>query len=466
VVPPDETNEHNATDPNRLAHIFLSTIEDQGGALRYWRQRWWHWNGRCYVEWKVDSLKRKLTGQLQQEFDRLQPRLKFIKHVTDGVVRNVILHLKVLTGVDDGVEMPAWLDGADHHPAHEYLACQNGLVHVPTYLAGRSDYLSPPSASFFSSNVSAVSFNPKARRGERWHQFLDELWPDDRQAVALLQEWLGLCLVNDMRFDKILLAIGPTRAGKSTIARVLVELVGRQNTAEMTLETLATSFGLQLLIGKTVAVFGDVRLSGQMNRARLAERLLVITGNTGINVNVKFKDEEVFRLPVRFTMVSNKVPQFDDPILAKRFLILPFTKSFYGKEDLNLTAALLAELPYVMVWALEGLQRLWANGKFSEPATAKDDHDRLEMVNSPVERFVEDWCDLGSTYKVESKTLFTHYQNWWKRNIDDEAPKTARTFGPDLLAVLTGKVEHKQVKVNGKPVWHYIGIRPKRAGNE
>ena len=76
---------------------------------------------------------------------------------------------------------------------------------------------------------------------------------------------------------KILLLIGPTRAGKGVIARVLKALVGRGNYAGPTLASLGTNFGLSPLIGKPLAIISDARLGGA-NVHQVVERLLSVSG--------------------------------------------------------------------------------------------------------------------------------------------------------------------------------------------
>ena len=76
---------------------------------------------------------------------------------------------------------------------------------------------------------------------------------------------------------KILLLVGPTRAGKGAIARVLAALVGKGNVAGPTLASLGTNFGLSPLLGKPLAVVSDARL-GAGNAHQVVERLLSISG--------------------------------------------------------------------------------------------------------------------------------------------------------------------------------------------
>ena len=53
-------------------------------------------------------------------------------------------------------------------------------------------------------------------------------------------------------------------------------------------------------------------------------------------------------------------------------ILLRQTKSFYGKEDPGLTDKLLAELPSILLWAIQGWQRLRERGHlFNRPRRMK-----------------------------------------------------------------------------------------------
>ena len=70
-------------------------------------------------------------------------------------------------------------------------------------------------------------------------------------------------LTGDTRQQKALLIVGPKRSGKGTIGRILTHLVGTGNVAGPTISGLARVFGLQPLIGKSVAIVSDARFAGE-----------------------------------------------------------------------------------------------------------------------------------------------------------------------------------------------------------
>lgn len=112
--------------------------------------------------------------------------------------------------------------------------------------------------------------DPDATEPSNWHQFLKSVWPDDPGLIGTLQEVFGYLLASDTSQQKIFMMVGPKRSGKGTIARVLTALLGQGNVSAPTLASMSTNFGLWPLIGKSLAVISDARLSGHPNHTLLA----------------------------------------------------------------------------------------------------------------------------------------------------------------------------------------------------
>src|SRR5262249_8172089 len=205
-------------------------------------------------------------------------------------------------------------------------------------------------------------------------------------AIATLQEWFGYCLLPDTSQQKILLAVGPKRSGKGTIARVLRGLVGIENTAGPTLASLGTNFGLWPLLGKTLAIVSDARLSGRTDQAIVIERLLSITGEDALTVDRKYQEPVTGKLLTRLMILTNELPRLGDAsgALSGRMIVLRMRESFYGREDIALTDKLLAERPGILLWAIEGWRRLRERRRFVQPAGGDELREQLEDIASPV----------------------------------------------------------------------------------
>src|SRR5262249_19170028 len=177
--------------------------------------------------------------------------LPTVRKVTQSQVGNVLQALGGLTVLPADTRQSAWVDGDGPFRADEVVAASNGLVHLPSFVRGEEHFL-PATPRFFTPNALDYPFDASAGQPRAWLGFLGQLWPDDPQAVGVLQEWAGYCLLPDTRLQKMLLLIGPKRSGKGTIARVLSGLVGRENVAGPTLSGLASPFGLAPLLGKAL----------------------------------------------------------------------------------------------------------------------------------------------------------------------------------------------------------------------
>lgn len=324
---------------------------------------------------------------------------------------------------------PSWLtDQPDQLPPAEILPCQSVLLHLPT---GR---LIPSTPAFFT--LSALEFDPvlDAPVPSAWFEFLHELFDGDLESLDLLQEWFGYCLTGDTSQQKMLFIVGPKRSGKGTIARVLANLVGSGNVCGPTTSGLASTFGIQPLIGKTLAIVSDARFSGE-NVATVVERLLCISGEDALTVDRKFMGSVTMKLGTRFMFLSNELPRLNDAsgALAGRFLILRLTESFYGREDTGLTAKLLAELPGILNWAIEGWHRLHDHGRFRPPQSTGEAMRDLEELSSPVSAFVRECCVIGEALRVPIDDLYGAWAHWCVRE-GRTAISTKQTFGRDLVA--------------------------------
>jgi putative DNA primase/helicase len=255
-----------------------------------------------------------------------------------------------------------------------------------------------------------------------------------------------------------LLVVGPKRAGKGTIARMLTGLVGKSNVAGPTLSSLASNFGLSPLLGKPVAILSDARFSGRSaDQAAVVERLLSISGEDLVTIDRKNREHLTVKLPTRFTILTNELPRLTDAsaALPSRLLTLQLSRSWYGREDTELTEKLLQERAGVFLWAIEGLKRLRARGRFVQPNSGVETSQRLVELSSPVTAFVQDKCELVPEKSVPKRMLFELWRRWCSES--GHEPGSMETFGRNLLAAFP-EVQSSRPRDGGTRVTVYRGI--------
>lgn len=373
-------------------------------------------------------------------------------------VANVVEALAAAAQVPPGLTAPAWLDGRKEPAPREIITCRNGLLHMPTRT------LTANTPAFFGRTALDFDYVPSAPKPSAWLEFLHQIWPDDPEAISTLQEMVGLFLTDETRHQKAFLIVGPKRSGKGTIARVLTQLVGQANVCGPTLSSLAQNFGLAPLIGKRLAVISDARLSGKVDQHVIIERLLAITGEDSLTVDRKFREAWTGRLETRFLILTNELPRLNDAsgAMASRFITLVLRHSFFGREDHGLTDRLLQELPGVLLWALQGWDRLRSRGHFVPPASSRAAQQELEDLGSPIGAFLRDACEVSPS---AAEACDQTYQRWcdWCAQQGRDHPGTVQTFGRDLRAAVPGlTVIQPRDRLTGRQVRFYQGIGLRR----
>ncbi len=189
----------------------------------------------------------------------------------------------------------------------------------------------------------------------------------------------------------------------------------------------------------------------------MVERLLSITGEDMLTVDRKYREPWSGKLPTRFVILTNELPRFRDSsgAIATRMLIVQMTRSFLGHEDLTLDTRLRAELPGILKWSLEGLDRLATNGRFTVPAAADDATRLMADLASPMSAFVRDACVRGPDAIVSRDELYRAWASWTVENGHKCGAKSS--FGRDLRAVVP-ELKDTRPWVHGVREHQYLGI--------
>lgn len=452
------------SNPMAVARTLTPALAAQGHfTLRHWRNQWMRWERSQWADVDDTAIRYLLYGFTEYatytKRDRKSGELVTVDWSPNrGRIANLMEALAAIVYTDTRVEAPSWLDGAEGMPdATRVIACRNGLLDMSTRR------LLPLTPLFFNRVSVPFDYDAYVPQPARWLGFLRSIWPDDPDAITALQEWFGYVLCGRTDLQKMLLVVGPMRSGKGTVARILTALVGKDNMTGPSMSSLTTNFGLADLLGKSLAVVADARLP-RLGADTIVERLLTISGEDTVTVDRKHKDPWSGRLPTRVMLLSNELPAFQDQsgAIASRLIVLTMTVSNLGREDTSLEADLRRELPGILNWALDGLDRLIERGRFVEPASSTAAVALLAAAVSPIKAFLTDWCVLDSSPDSYA-TKDDLYQAWrdWCREEGRDHPGTKQKFSRDLFAAGVG-IEETRVRIGGNRVQSYSGVRLNR----
>lgn len=442
--------------PYEVARQFLLSryFANRVVTLRYWRGCIFKWTGTHYAEMPDDALKAELWDFLSKiNKGKFDPQERHVNGLAAAIKARVTLN--------DEIDVGAWL-GDDAVPWGEtaIIVCKNGVVRLG------DGKLWPHNPKLFALNAIETEYRPEAS-APRWQQFLNELWQEDSDTRDAMQEFFGLALTDETRFQKGFLLVGPARSRKGTIARMLRNLLGSKNYCGPSLNQLSQPFGLESFIGKKIAVIPDARLDGRANKSVITERLLSVIGEDPQDINRKNKGYWQGILRARVMILSNELPDFKDDtgVIATRFIILQMHRSFLGREDPDLEAKLCTELSGILNWALAGWQRLAERGKFIPPGNGELNNELADMASS-VKAFVTERCELGRERTVEMGRLYDAYREWCQSHgvtYTDRLP--SNHFSGKLRSAFPGAIGSDRPRVNNPGRKRmYVGIRLRPLG--
>ncbi len=373
--------------------------------------------------------------------------------MADLAASKVVLRREVAVGTEP---IPTWVAPGYDHPADSLIAAPNGLVPIASLVA-RAPVVLPPTPRHFTRT--AVDYEIPAAVGEptEWFKFLNSLWPDEPESIETLKRWFGYILSGKTHLQKILVFLGPPRSGRGTICRVLTRMLGEANVCSPTLGGLAGQFGLASLVGKSLAIVGDARVSGRTDSAVVVERLNGISGEDPQDVERKYKASRKEPIGARLMIVSNEMPRLPDAsgALVARFVVLRLTESHVGREDRGLEARLMAELPAILCWSAQGLREIEAGAELGQPESGLDLLDGLDELGSPIKTFAAGCCNVGPEHTVFVDELYREWCGWCESH--GHEPGSSANLGK-LIRAAEPKVKKRQSTRNGRPAAKYQGI--------
>jgi len=116
--------------------------------------------------------------------------------------------------------------------------------------------------------------------------------------------------------------------------------------------------------------------------------------------------------------MSNELPALSDASAAivSRCIVLNMPNSYYGRENIQLGEQIEAELPGVLLWAINGANdlRRKKDRRIDQPRSGKNLLNTFETIVSPVGQFVAERCEKNGESKVSE--LYQEFVEWLKEN--------------------------------------------------
>lgn len=421
----------------RYADAYQLFLEEQAASLVWYQGDFWDYRGGSY------SISER--GRIRAEVRRA-----VAPAAAPSTLGNVlsVLEDRLTIGVGRAAlaDPPLDLDTGAALEGGPFLVFENGTVDLGT----NSRLLFPHSPSQFHTRRIPHSFPEGEEQCPRWMQCLRDWFGDqDRATPRMLAQWFGYVLSGDLSHERILSVVGAADAGKSTLAWVLEQLVGRDVVVPSSLSSIAGRFGLQSFQGKALAVFAEARTAARIDTSLAAGRILGISGRDVVEVEKKNRDAVAVRLPTRLMFVSNKLPSIGDDTGAfhRRLLVVGFHRSLDpDKRDPQLRQKLAEEMPGILRWSLRGLEDLRHHGSFAETIASQQARQEDLSGLSPMRAWASEALRFDRRCETDTAKLRASFEEWSEREgIEPITPHAFSRQFRDTFGLAPGRHRDRRV---------------------
>ena len=306
-----------------------------------------------------------------------------------------------------------------------------------------------------------IAYNSNAPTPAIWLNFLDGLlYPED---IPTLQEFIGYCLIPCNKGQRMMVIKGNGGEGKSQIGAVLSTIFGTNMKDGSIGKISENRFARADLEHILLCVDDDMRMEAlrQTNYVKS-----IVTAQGKMDLERKGKQSYQGWMFSRLLAFSNGDLQalYDrsDGFYRRQLVLTTREKPADRVDDPDLAEKMKAEAEGILLWAIEGLQRLAANNfKFTESERIKANLESVKRDNNNIFDFMESvgYIRLKADSSISSKELYEIYVMWCEEN--SMTPMKRRSFSDWLVANQKRyNLEHTNTITNsaGRRVWGFMGI--------
>ena len=300
---------------------------------------------------------------------------------------------------------------------------------------------------------SAVAYN-KESTCPVYDKFLNEDLRLASDQVRVIDQFSGLCLTNDIRYQKMLTLLGRPGCGKSTLLNCWSDVLGLTAIEKKLTELQGDSmrFAGSSFIGARLCWFDEV----DVKKAEMGNTLgTLITGNTfnverkGINGIVKARNT------VKCVLTANKLPMMAEVGIYRRLIMIPIQGSFVedGTVRIDMADVLRAESSGILNRMIRGLQDLRKMRGFTMISGHDDLIEEYKVQSDTLAEFLDTYFDAGNEEDfMETEIMLVSYRhftdgNSWVKSITPQ--KFGRMLGTQPLTKFKN-IHKRQVYGKGR----------------
>lgn len=289
--------------------------------------------------------------------------------------------------------------------APPYLLClENGVYNIHTQHFSKHDQ----KYYFFQKLPVRWVFNADQTK---WKQFLKEVV--SQEDAKILQEFIGYCLLRTHKYHKGIMLLGEGANGKSVFLNTIIEFLGKENVTGISLQEMENNrFSIASLKDKMANIYCDLSPKALEDTGKFK----LLTGQDTLMIEKKYKDAEQFSNTAKMLFSANNLPPVKDVSkgLFRRWIIIKFPNDFSKNPNENLIHELTTPecLQGILLWALEGLERLEKQRKFSESKSTEETKRMYLRLSNPIMAFIMDKLEYNAQEYTPKWIIYEEYEKY------------------------------------------------------
>lgn len=303
-----------------------------------------------------------------------------------------------------------------------------------------------------------IEYDPEAKPEPLVDQYIDHLTKSDPDYRDLLLEILGHTLIVDPEFKRMLakffIFVGDGGNGKGTLLEIIRKILGRKNVTGMSISELADERYLPSFKGMLTNLGDDIQ--DQAINDKDMKTLKNISTCDYISTRELYKGAENLYFTGSLIFTSNHILKSWEKgeSYKRRVLWLPmYTK--VTKKDPKFITNLTSEsaLRYWIRLIVEGYQRLYRKGVFTNSEIVLQFNERYHRENNPALEYVEE-AEESDFDTLPVKEVYEEYEKWCTDNFVKFSQKMIRDVILSRFAL-----EIRAKRVNGKPTKCFMKVK-------
>lgn len=309
-----------------------------------------------------------------------------------------------------------------------------------------------------------VAYVPNAR-AQRFAEFLDEVTGGDKEVQNFLQLLAGYWLTGSVEEQVLTILFGTGANGKGVFTDTLKYAMGdyaMSGSPGLLIYSVHEQHSHEVaeLQGKRFVVHEEMEAGQRMAESKVKR----LTAEKTLKGRFMRQNNEEFWNTTKHVLSTNHLPriQGDDYAIARRMLVVPFSKTFEGPNlDPRLGTKLEREAVGVLAWMIQGAVRWYGEGLGDQPYAVKTQTADYVTSQDPLGAFLDECTEPGTSQDYMTfGALQAAYMKW--DGATEDSGTWLKVNLPARLVKEGYTKERRTAAPSGKRLTVYTGIKEKK----